>query len=225
MGIGPTDPMEPWRRQQEQLRRALEGPLRNVLRQHDALREALDAPLANVVRAQQAWQRSVQPQVAVAAEQQRLLDAALRGPLEAAAQAQEQVRQALEGPVEVIRRNRDALNRALAAPYASLLQQQRWLLDAAADAAEASAIALEDLENLEGDTPPASWLRDFAAAIRAATPSKEQLELLLTQLSFLLALTLTVMGLPDGLNNPEEVAAAASTLFAGCALLLHYLRR
>jgi hypothetical protein len=222
MMAGTNDPLEPWRRQQEQLRRALEGPLRSVLRQQDILQDALKGPLANVARAQEAWQQSMQPPIRAVANQQRAIEEVLRGPLEAADQAQ-QVRKALEGPLEAIRRNHEAIARALAAPYASLLEQQRWLLEAIAKAAELNALDLEDLENLEDDTASTAWLRDFVAAIRAA-PSKELLEALLTHLSFLLALVVTSLGLQDGVNDPAELASIASTLFAACALLLRYSR-
>ena len=217
--------MEPWRRQQEQLRRALEGPLAGVVRQQAAFREAISGPLEQVARNQAAWRRSMEGPVLAAAAQQRAINEALRGPSEAAAQTQEQVRRALEGPFEAIRRNQEAINRALATPYASLLEQQRWLLDAAAKAAAPNGLAFEDLEAAEGDAPGAQWVRDFAAAMREAAPSKEQIEILLTHLSFLLALVATSVGLQDGVADPAELLSIVSTLFAACALLIWHLRR
>jgi hypothetical protein len=188
------------------IRKALEGPLRQVARNQEAVRRALEGPMAGVAGLQEATRRSLAP----AMQQQRLLQDAMEGPLRNVAQAQESVRRALEGPLEQIRKNQEALAAAMAGPYAAIAASQDAIRAAMEQAAEGEAE-----EAPAEDEAHAEWLRQWAAAVEEWRPTWEQAEIFLASLSLLLALILFVSAgqIPNAdLLEPLGILCAAGAL-------------
>lgn len=214
------DPFEHIRRQQEQLRKAMEGPLSSILREQTRLQKSLADPLDRVLKQQASWSRTLAPLAAQTSEFDRALRSALEGPYAQFARQQTQWQQALAQPLEQMRRNQEALARAFAAPYGTVLAAQEAFVRAAAVAADDAERDLTDPATFGNDLP---WLAAFASAIREAKPTREQLELLVSHLSALVALIVMSIGFADGAGSLELLGAAA-TLFSALALLSAWLR-
>ncbi len=97
-----TDPFENFRRQQEQIRRALEQPLASMVRSQRAIDQAVQEPMRQLARFQNQWSVALQAPMDAALENQRAMSQAMQGPLRAFAATQLNVQRMLEGPIAQI---------------------------------------------------------------------------------------------------------------------------
>jgi hypothetical protein len=211
--------------QQDQLRRALEGPMRQFVRNQDALRKALEGPFAEYQRIQDEASRALSVPTLRAIEQQRAFLGAVEGPLRAVEENQRRVRALLEGPLEQIRRNQEAFARAMEGPFAAIARNQeviRRAMEAVADAAPATPGEIDELEGL--DPQQAAWLREWLAAIAEWVPTWEQVEAFLNAIALLIAVVLYA-ALETHTEVPEEVLLQIGILCAATAMLIKRARR
>ena len=135
------------------------------------------------------------------------------------------MRKALAGPMDRMIRNSQALLGALEAPYASILANQERLVRLAEAAAVAASVDLSQPGAFDDGTDTGQWAAAFVAALRAASPSLQQLEILLNHLAFLLTVVVTAIGLDDGLGDNLELAALVAALMTGCSILCFWIQR
>lgn len=197
--------------------------MRGVIRNQEAMRRAMEGPLAQFARLQEQRDRALgAPARRALEQQQRAMHAALQGPLSALGASQERIRRLLDGPIQELQRNQEVMTAALAGPYAAIARNQD-LMRAVMEAAAAAAAAEAEDDASAPDAEQIAWLEEWSAAVAEWAPTWEQVEFFLGALALLLAIIVYAAGQTD-----TEVAHAllepAGILCAAGALLINRVR-
>jgi hypothetical protein len=213
------DAFDAFRRQQEEIQRAMAAPLESIIRNQRAIDDIVRGPLREVAEAQRRWSEAYKPTAIQITETARAVEQAIQGPLRNIAATQRQVKMALDGPLAQLRNVQNSFVLGGAAPYASLLRNQELILSAMAAAALAA-------EEEPGEAEEVPWLTEWAAAVADWAPTREQAGELLNALSWLVAMIALgiMMAGPDPASR-DVALASVSLLFGAGAIVLKYTNR
>jgi hypothetical protein len=188
----------------------------------EQFRRAIDGPMAQLLRHEQAMKSLLEPTVFRAAEAQRSLQRTLDSPARALFEQQKRLQDAFNEPMRKFLETQAMLERQLFGPMAAIVRTQDYL-----------RYALPTLAKLDVDAQPeagtdyldperwdevAAWLSAWRDGLAALRPNRAQAVALLEAVCFLIAVLWFFQTLPDAGFIDGELETGLLLVGAGCLI-------